>query len=102
MIKFFTAILCPFEKFHRAMEEFRLAERMEQYQQAGRMCLVVEHGPGYVHKGAGGEIMCKPFDELPEWAQNHVSVLQLMKDHEIVNDVGYRHSPGLYLVVSPE
>ena len=90
------------EKYHRAMEEVHLAERMEDYNRLGRLHIVVEHGPGYVFKDKEGNIQCLPFDELPEWLQNQISVLLLMKDHELVNDVGYRNLQGMYLVVSPE
>jgi hypothetical protein len=90
------------EKYHRAMEEVHLAERMEDYNRLGRLRLVIEHGPGYVFKDKEDNIQCLPFDELPEWLQNQISVLLLMKDHELVNDIGYRNLQGMYLVVSPE
>lgn len=90
------------EKYHKAMEEVHLAQHMEEYRALGRLRLVIEHGPGYVFKDKEDNTQCLPFDELPEWLQNQISVLLLMKDHELVNDIGYRFLQGMYLVVSPD
>lgn len=89
------------EKYKRAMEEFGLAEKMRDYKQLGRLVFLIEHNNGYLFKDKEGQFQCHAFDELPEWLQNHVGVLLLMQDGELVNDVGFRQQQGRYLVVSP-
>lgn len=89
------------EKYKRAMEEFGLAQRMSDYKQLGRLVFLIEHGGGYLFKDKEGHFQCHAFDELPEWIQNHLGVLMLMQDGELVNDVGFRQQQGRYLVVSP-
>jgi len=90
------------DKFQKAFEEFNLGVHMTSHRSANRLRFVVEHAGLFVvvFNDTDG-VEAYAFEHLPEWMQNHVSVLQLMQDREIVRDVGYRHEAGRYIVVAP-
>ena len=90
------------DKFQKAFEEFNLGVHMTNYRSANRLRFVIEHaGLFVVMLNDTDGVEAYAFEHLPEWMQNHVSVLQLMQDRETVRDVGYRHETGRYIVVAP-
>jgi len=94
-------------KYHNAMSEYRLANHMAnmpyRYYRA--------HNGGYIHwrqdtQDSGTAVsqdnrtaVFSAFEELSEQTQNHISVLQLMQDNELVLDVGYRYNGDCFAVV---
>lgn len=90
------------DKYKAAVAEYNLGSKMENLRNTQRTIMVVEHTNGYIYSVPGEGLVCHSFEQLPDFIQNHVSVLQLMEDNEIVNDVGFRYQQGLYLVVTPE
>lgn len=83
------------DKYHRAMSECMLAEKMEKLKYHS----VVGHNNAFLIKSPTGETAYKSFDELPESMQNAIGVLQLMEDGEVVDDVGYRYNDTHFLIV---
>jgi len=63
-----------------------LAEKMEKL----KYTTVVHHNNAFLIRPNTGEMEYKSFDELPEYMQNAIGVLQLMEDGELVDDIGYR------------
>ena len=81
------------EKYDTAMSEFFLSNHMRTYHEHGHVIAVIAYNNGFMYKPKGEEaIAFHSFDELPEVMQNHIGVLQLVKDSELVKDVGFRHS----------
>ena len=88
-------------KYHNAMSEYRLANHMAnmpyKYYRA--------HNGGYIHWRQDTQdsrtAVFSAFEELSEQTQNHISVLQLMQDNELVLDVGYRYNGDCFAVVDP-
>ena len=83
------------DKYHKAMSECMLAEKMEKLKYKS----VVHHNNAFLVKSAEGEMEYKAFDELPEYMQNAVGVLQLMEDGELVDDVGFRLNDTNFLIL---
>ena len=83
------------DKYHRAMSEYLLAEKMENK----KYTVIVQHNSAFLVGPNTGEMEYKSFDELPEYMQNAVGVLQLMEDGELVDDVGYRHNDTNLLIL---
>jgi hypothetical protein len=46
------------------------------------------------------ETLTSAFEELPQAWQDKIAVLQLMRDHELVLDVGYRYNDSTFLIVT--
>jgi hypothetical protein len=87
-------------KYKTAMAEYELAEYM-----SAKPCMFIHvHGGGYLmwHDNEHGEreAVFRTLEELPEQAQNHISVLQLMQDNELVYDVGYRLNSDNFAVLA--
>ena len=83
------------DKYHKAMSECLLAEKMEKLKYVS----VVVYNNAFLIRSSTGDTAYKSFDELPESMQNAISVLQLMEDGEVVDDVGYRHDDTHFLIV---
>jgi hypothetical protein len=77
------------------MSECLLAEKMEKLKYVS----VVVYNNAFLIRSSTGDTAYKSFDELPESMQNAISVLQLMEDGEVVDDVGYRHDDTHFLIV---
>ena len=83
------------DKYHKAMSEYLLAEKMEKK----KYTAIVQHNGAFLIRPNTGELEYKAFDELPEHMQNSIGVLQLMEDGELVDDVGFRLNDTNFLVV---
>jgi hypothetical protein len=83
------------DKYHKAMSEYLLAEKMEK----GKYTAIVQHNGAFLIRPNTGEMEYKSFDELPEYMQNSIGVLQLMEDCELVDDVGYRLNDTNFMVL---
>lgn len=83
------------DKYHKAMSECMLAEKMEKL----KYTTVVQHNGAFLIRPNTGEMEFKSFDELPEYMQSAVGVLQLMEDNELVDDVGYRFNDTNFMVL---
>lgn len=83
------------DKYHKAMSECMLAEKMEKL----KYMVVVQHNGAFLIRSPEGETTFKSFDELPEYMQSAVGVLQLMEDNELVDDVGYRLNDNNFMVL---
>lgn len=83
------------DKYHKAMSERMLAEKMEKL----KYTTVVHHNNAFLVRPNTGEMEYKAFDELPEYMQNSIGVLQLMEDCELVDDVGYRLNDTNFLIL---
>lgn len=90
-------------KYRKGVEEYNLAMIMRKYDEKSLLRAVVSYNGGYLYtlKGVDG-IMHHSYNELPEWMQNHIGVLQLMEDRELVRDVGYRLNNTHFAVLQPE
>ena len=83
------------DKYHKAMSECMLAEKMEKL----KYTTVVQHNGAFLIRPNTGEMEFKSFDELPEYMQSAIGVLQLMEDNELVDDVGYRLNDTNFMVL---
>lgn len=83
------------DKYHKAMSECMLAEKMEKL----KYLTVVQHNSAFLIRSPEGETSFKAFDELPEYMQSAIGVLQLMEDNELVDDVGYRLNDANFMVL---
>jgi hypothetical protein len=82
------------DKYHKAMSEYLLAGKMEKL----KYLTVIQHNGAFLIRSLEGETAFKSFDELPEYMQNSIGVLQLMEDNELVDDVGFRLNDTNFLV----
>jgi hypothetical protein len=86
-------------KYKTAMAEYELAE----YMSAKPTTYIHVHGGGYLmwqdNEHGEREAVFRTLEELPEQTQNHISVLQLMQDNELVYDVGYRLNSDNFAVL---
>jgi len=87
------------EKYEEHMAKYELANEMDDHQRADNMVFVVNHGGLYLCK-AQLDIMTLDFDSLPVAWQERIAVLQLMEDHEIVRDVGYRYNATHFFIIA--
>jgi hypothetical protein len=87
------------EKYEEHMANYELANEMDNQQQANNMVYVVNHGGLYLCK-AQDDIMTLDFDSLPVAWQERIAVLQLMEDHEVVRDVGYRYNATHFFIIA--
>jgi hypothetical protein len=105
------------ERFETALANFELAHRMSAHTLKGVMMFrghyVYLHrtwsettgGPAPTHpfdekdEVTKGEVRSCSFEELPQAWQDKIAVLQLMKDTELVLDVGYRFNESTFLIV---
>lgn len=89
------------EKYEEHMSRYELGNEMEVHQSADNMVYVVNHGGLYLCKAQGvTDIMTLDFDLLPVAWQERIAVLQLMEDHEIVRDVGYRYNATHFFIIA--
>jgi len=87
------------EKYEEHMSRYELGNEIEEHQQANNMVYVVSHGGLYLCK-AQEDIMTLDFDSLPVAWQERIAVLQLMEDHEVVRDVGYRYNATHFYIIA--
>ena len=87
------------EKYEEHMSRYELGNEIEAHQTADNMVYVVNQGGLYLCK-AQGDIMTLDFDSLPVAWQERIAVLQLMEDHEIVRDVGYRYNATHFFIIA--
>lgn len=80
------------ESYKQAMGEYFLAVDMTNNHPAKMRVVVAMGGNYYLYKDDDYQLMYRGFDMLPESMKNHVSVMQLMQDNEVVKDVGYRYN----------
>ena len=60
-----------------------------------------KYGNDYLYFGEDKQLARSSFEELhPAW-QDRLAVLQLVKDEELVRDVGFRVEEGLYVIAYP-
>jgi hypothetical protein len=87
-------------KYETAMSEYELGNYMSDKS----LKSIRAHNGGYLMwqdtDCEEREVVCRTLDELPEQMQNHISVLRLMQDNELVYDVGYRYDSDNFAVVS--
>jgi len=87
------------EKYEEHMSWYELGNEIENHQHANNMVYVVNHGGLYLCK-AQDDIMTLDFDSLPVAWQERIAVLQLMEDHEVVRDVGYRYNATHFYIIA--
>lgn len=80
------------ETYKQAMGEFFLANDMVNAHNKHLHVVVAMGGNHYLFKDGDSQLLCLDFDNLPETMKNHISVMQLMQDNEVVRDVGYRYN----------
>ena len=83
------------DKYHKAMSECMLAEKMEKEHYA----VAVHHNNAFLIKTNKADMEYKSFDELPEYMQNAIGVLQLMEDNELVDDIGFRLNDTNFMIL---
>ena len=90
------------EKYEEHMSRYELANEIEVHQSADNMVYVVNQGGLYLCKAQGDitDIMTLDFDSLPVAWQERIAVLQLMEDHEVVRDVGYRYNATHFFIIA--
>jgi hypothetical protein len=80
------------DSYKQSMGEYFLAYNMA-HNHDRLMQIVVSMGDNYyLYKDDDYQLMCRGFDMLPERMKDHISVMQLMQDNEVVKDVGYRYN----------
>ena len=87
------------EKYEEHMARYELANEVDAHQSADNMVYVVNTGGLYLCK-AQDDIMTLDFDSLPVAWQERIAVLQLMEDHEVVRDVGYRYNSTHFYIIA--
>jgi len=87
------------DKYEEHMSRYELGNEMEIHQSADNMVYVVNTNGLYLCK-AQGDIMTLDFDSLPVAWQERIAVLELMEDHEVVRDVGYRYNATHFFIIA--
>ena len=87
-------------KYEEHMSQYELAVETELMFSRGQMTSVAVHNGLYLYKDANtDELHAVEFDQMSEAWQNRIAVLQLMADHEVVRDVGYRYNDTNFHIV---
>ncbi len=87
-------------KYEEHMSQYELAVETELMLSRGQMTSVAVHNGLYLYKDANtDELHAVEFDQMSEAWQNRIAVLQLMADHEVVRDVGYRYNDTNFYIV---
>jgi hypothetical protein len=87
-------------KYEEHMSQYELAVETELMFSRGQMTSVAVHNGLYLYKDANtDELHAVEFDQMSEAWQNRIAVLQLMADHEVVRDVGYRYNDTNFYIV---
>jgi len=86
------------EKYKTHMSNYELANEMEL--KTGTVYVVDEGGRYLCKRKDEDEIKAMAFDDLPVPWQERIAVLQLMQDHEVVRDVGYRHNSTHFYIIA--
>jgi hypothetical protein len=87
------------DKYEEHMARYELANEIDVHQNADNMVYVVNTSGLYLCK-AQEDIMTLDFDSLPVAWQERIAVLQLMEDHEVVRDVGYRYNATHFYIIA--
>ena len=95
------------DKYEVALADFELARHMRQLPVRGVIAFrgqyvyMKDGDPDPWHRGEAlkGVPCVAPFEELPQSWQDKIAVLQLMKNEELVLDVGYRYDESTFLIV---
>jgi len=104
MLKFEVEDLLTSEQYKKARDDYDLAEHMESKEHYP----VLAHGSStYLmsseHAGVGGTekpiAVLVEFEQLTDRQQSQIAVLQLMKDNELVNGVGFRFKQDYFYLI---
>jgi hypothetical protein len=104
LLKYEVEDLLTSEQYKKARNDYDLAEHMESKEHYP----VLAHGPStYLmrndHAGVGGTekpiAVLIEFEQLTDRQQSQIAVLQLMKDNELVNGVGFRFKQDYFYLV---
>jgi len=87
------------EKYELHMANYELAIEMGTQINSDSMVYVINEGGRYLCK-ANDDIMYLEFDSLPVAWQERIAVLQLMEDHEVVRNVGYRYNSTHFYIIA--
>lgn len=87
------------EKYEKHMATYELANEIDVHQSANNMVYVVNTNGLYLCK-TQDDIMTLDFDLLPVAWQERIAVLQLMEDHEVVQNVGYRYNSTHFFIIA--
>lgn len=87
------------DKYEEYMAKYELSNEIDVHHSAENMVYVVNHGGLYLCK-AQDDIMTLDFDSLPVAWQERIAVLQLMENHEVVRDVGYRYNATHFYIIA--
>lgn len=96
------------DKYEAALANYELAHAMRVHPMRGLIAFrgqyvyLKDGDPNPWHEGDAVkmEATAATFEELPQSWQDKIAVLQLMKDSELVLDVGYRHNESTFLIVT--
>jgi len=84
----------------RAIAEYELGKKMENLRSAGLTVDVRAVDDHYLLKEPDSEdIVTRSFEELPVAWQERIAVLQLLKDEELVRDIGFRLNSNTYRIL---
>jgi len=104
LLKFEIESALTSEAYKKARDDYDLAEHMESKEYYP----VLAHGPStYLmsseHAGVGGTekpiAVLTEFEQLTDRQQSQIAVLQLMKDNELVNGVGFRFKQDYFYLI---
>lgn len=104
LLKYEVEDLFASEQYKKARDNFELAEHM----QSKEYYPVLAHGPvTYLmrseHVGVEGPeksiAVLTDFEQLTDRQQSQLAVLQLMKDNELVNDIGFRFKQDHFYLI---
>jgi hypothetical protein len=95
------------DKYEQALADFELARTMRVHHMRSLIAFRGQYvylrdgdpDPWYESEALKGVPCVAPFEELPQSWQDKIAVLQLMKDEELVLDVGYRMNESTFLIV---
>lgn len=90
------------DKYEEALANYELAQQMRLAKMKG----VIAFRGQYAYLSDTANIneaavaTARPFEELPQSWQEKIAVLQLMRDNELVLDVGYRQNESTFMIVT--
>lgn len=85
------------DKYRKEMENYMLAQSMDGHS----FLAVVQHHGMFMYQPHASEetVVQQTYEELPEFIQTGVAVLQLCQNNEVVRDVGYRYQSGMFAIL---
>jgi uncharacterized protein YlzI (FlbEa/FlbD family)/bacterioferritin-associated ferredoxin len=94
-------LLHNLEQMFNIWAEKHIVEQVQKQFRAGMACVVVLNGGTYIVRNQANEVISRYTDEdLPEFMRMRIGLLKLVREGQVVNNVGFRASDTTFIVLT--